>query len=236
MRSENALLWTVVEGSGLGAAVIDSDDTILLASPGFSRIVDRTVATLLGRSVVHCAGAFPVDGMALLRKGERVPSTFSKDGGDFHLEWQGRAATLGDGSPVTVITVTDRTEQTKLRYTLSQLQGVVEQMSAAVAISDARAPDMPLVYVNRRFLEVTGYAMSDVIGRNCRFLQGTQTDQPAVATLRNAIQASQTCSVILQNFKKDGTPFVNHLHISPVFDDLGLLTYFVGIQLASAAQ
>jgi PAS domain S-box-containing protein len=97
-------------------------------------------------------------------------------------------------------------------------------------IGDPRLPDCPLVYVNPAFLRMTGYAAEEVLGRNCRFLQGPRTDPAAVARLREAIAACRPITIELLNHRKDGRPFVNELHVGPVFDEAGRLTAFVGIQ------
>lgn len=97
-------------------------------------------------------------------------------------------------------------------------------------ISDARLPDHPLIYVNAAFETITGYSRSDVLGRNCRFLQGGATDRETVAEIRAALDAGEECTRVVLNFRKDGGPFWNELRISPVHDKAGVLTHFIGIQ------
>ena len=105
-----------------------------------------------------------------------------------------------------------------------------QALNAGVVISDARAPDMPIVYVNPMFEQMSGYAASEVLGRNCRFLQGHETTQPGIEVIRQAIRSQSNGHAKLRNFRKDGTMFVNELFISPVKDDKGVVTHFVGIQ------
>ncbi|MFW5763704.1 MAG: adenylate/guanylate cyclase domain-containing protein [Coleofasciculus sp.] len=102
--------------------------------------------------------------------------------------------------------------------------------SVGIVIADARLPDMPLIYVNPAFERITGYSDAEVLGYNCRFLQGKDTSQPAVDQLRAAIKAGENCTVTLLNYRKDGTPFWNELTLSPIYDDGNNLTHFVGIQ------
>jgi len=102
--------------------------------------------------------------------------------------------------------------------------------SVGIVIADARLPDMPLIYVNPAFETITGYSDTEVLGYNCRFLQGNKTDQAAVNTLRQAIKAGKNCTVTLLNYRKNGQPFWNELTISPIHDDNRQLTHFVGVQ------
>lgn len=97
-------------------------------------------------------------------------------------------------------------------------------------ISDFQQPDCPLVYVNPGFEKVTGYSAEEVLGRNCRFLQGTDRYQPALDTLREALSKGRKCQVLLRNYRKDGTFFWNELHLYPLHDDKGDLTHFAGVQ------
>jgi PAS domain S-box-containing protein len=97
-------------------------------------------------------------------------------------------------------------------------------------ITDPRRPDNPLIWVNPSFTRVTGYAADEVIGRNCRFLQGPATDPGSVATIRSALEARETVTTTLLNYRKDGTAFWNQLSVSPVFDGEGELVSYVGVQ------
>lgn len=102
--------------------------------------------------------------------------------------------------------------------------------SNGIVIADARQPDLPITYVNPAFEHLTGYEAQEVIGRNCRFLQGKDRDQPALHDLREAVRAGKGCTVVLSNYRKDGTRFWNELTISPIYDVDGEVTHFVGIQ------
>jgi PAS domain S-box-containing protein len=97
-------------------------------------------------------------------------------------------------------------------------------------IADPNQPDVPLVYVNPAFERTTGYVAEEVLGRNCRFLQGKDRDQPALGELRTAVREGRHCTVVLRNYRKDGSLFWNELSIYPVRDEDGLTTSFVGVQ------
>ena len=99
-----------------------------------------------------------------------------------------------------------------------------------VTIADARLPDRPLIYANEGFERITGYPVSDVLGRNCRFLQGPQTDPLAVAEIRAAVAEQRECVVEILNYRKDKTTFWNRLSITPVRNDAGAVTHYIGVQ------
>jgi sigma-B regulation protein RsbU (phosphoserine phosphatase) len=99
-----------------------------------------------------------------------------------------------------------------------------------ITIADARLPDRPLIYANEGFERMTGYAIAEVMGRNCRFLQGPGTDPAAAAEIRAALTESRACVVEILNYRKDGTTFWNRLSITPVRDGSGQVTHFIGIQ------
>ena len=106
----------------------------------------------------------------------------------------------------------------------------IEASTVGIVIADATLPDMPLIYVNPAFERITGYSAEEVLGTNCRFLQGKETQQPALEELRAAIQAGESCTVVLRNYRKDGRRFWNELTISPIYNDRDILTHFVGVQ------
>lgn len=100
----------------------------------------------------------------------------------------------------------------------------------SLTVSDARAPDMPLVYVSPGFTAFCGYQREEVLGRNCRFLQGQMSNQPGVVAMRQAIRSQSECIVDLINFRRDGSRLHNRLSLHPIFDAAGKLTYYLGIQ------
>lgn len=98
------------------------------------------------------------------------------------------------------------------------------------AISDPSLPDNPIVYVSQGFLDLTGYTLDQVLGRNCRFLQGPGTDQSAVDVIRKGIREGIDTSVCLLNYKSDGTPFWNQFFVAALRDAENNVVNFVGVQ------
>ena len=98
------------------------------------------------------------------------------------------------------------------------------------AISDPSLPDNPIVYVSQGFLDLTGYTLDQVLGRNCRFLQGPGTDQAAVDVIRRGVREGTDTSVCLLNYKADGTPFWNQFFVAALRDAENNVVNFVGVQ------
>jgi PAS domain S-box-containing protein len=107
----------------------------------------------------------------------------------------------------------------------------VERTRMPMVITDARQPDNPIVLANQAFLDLTGYAASEVVGRNCRFLQGPDTDHAAIEKIKEGLRAGNDhLTVELLNYRKNGSSFWNQLAISPVFDEHGELAYYFASQ------
>lgn len=106
----------------------------------------------------------------------------------------------------------------------------LDACKTGILITDAQQPDNPIIYANCGFERLTGYTQAEVLGKNCRFLQGKETEESVKATLREAIGAGKPFQGVLRNYRKDGTMFWNELSISPVYDPHGKLTHFIGIQ------
>ncbi|WP_440057581.1 hybrid sensor histidine kinase/response regulator [Pseudomonas fragariae (ex Marin et al. 2024)] len=107
----------------------------------------------------------------------------------------------------------------------------VETTRMPMIVTDPNRPDNPIIFANRAFLEMTGYASEEIIGSNCRFLQGPDTDRTAVQSIRDAIDQRVDISTEILNYRKDGSSFWNALFISPVYNDAGELIYFFASQL-----
>lgn len=105
----------------------------------------------------------------------------------------------------------------------------VSEAREGITIADAQQQDFPLVYVNEGFEKLTGYACDEVIGKNYRILQGTDTGQPEIAAMLAAIAKGEGCVVTLRNYRKDGSTFWSELSISPLHNAQGALTHFIGI-------
>ncbi|HEY1227552.1 MAG TPA: PAS domain-containing protein, partial [Ramlibacter sp.] len=107
----------------------------------------------------------------------------------------------------------------------------IEMTRMPMVVTDPRQPDNPIAFVNRAFLDLTGYAEEDLLGKNCRLLQGPRTDPSTVAEVRAAVAEQRAVAVDILNYKADGSEFWNALFIGPVFDADGKLLYWFSSQL-----
>ncbi len=118
----------------------------------------------------------------------------------------------------------------------ARLFALFAALPVGVVLVDARAADLPIVFANAAVSALTGYPIPAVLGRNCRFLQGPDTDPVAVATLRRALAAGTGCTVTLCNYRRDGTPFWNELTLAPLRDTVGQVVAYVGVQVDATAR
>ncbi len=110
------------------------------------------------------------------------------------------------------------------------LSKILDSSINGISLADPDLEDMPLVYVNKAFETMTRYTKEEVLGKNCRFLQGTDREQKERHKLQEAIKNKQPVEITFRNYRKNGELFYNHLNLSPLFDSSGKLIYFLGVQ------
>ena len=140
----------------------------------------------------------------------------------------------GDGGTLRIVSDITAVKTRELRLTeLAErnalLATAISSVTSGVIICDAMREDIPITFVNAAFCRITGYSADEVLGRNCRFLQGRDSDPATLERLRRAIEQRRPVQVTLKNYRKDGKLFWNDLHISPVVDDDGSVRQFIGI-------
>jgi two-component system cell cycle sensor histidine kinase/response regulator CckA len=136
---------------------------------------------------------------------------------------------LVNGEKVIQCNIRDITARKAIEGELRMRNRAIQAVSQGILISDLGRPDNPVVYASPGFTRLTGYECDEAVGKNCRFLQGTGTEPASIAALRDAIRDGRACVVELLNYRKDGTSFWNSVAMSPVKDDLGALTNWVGV-------
>jgi two-component system, sporulation sensor kinase C len=114
---------------------------------------------------------------------------------------------------------------------LSLNRDIFKSVTSGISVASAQMPDLPLMYVNPAFELMTGYSLEEIQGKNCRFLQGSDRDQPGLTTIREAIAQKRETMAVIKNYRKDGSYFWNELALSPIRNQYGDVTHFVGIQM-----
>lgn len=153
----------------------------------------------------------------------------TKDGRTITCEWHNTPLFDHDGDFVGMMSLAQEvTTRLNAERALKLRDRAIEAVTQGILITDPAQPDNPIVYASSGFVKLTGYTSAEVTGRNCRFLQGKETDPVAVTQIREAVHEGHPCTVELLNYRKDGVPFWNELSIAPVVDD-GKLTHFVGV-------
>ena len=208
-----------------GVATLNQLFIDLVSSINFEPSTDHWLTTSGFKGEHHATRESKLGSIDLLFKSTSVHLANSTGGGDA-------------GAIFTVFSITDITQLVAAQRQVNSesYRRQWQALNAGVVISDARLPDMPIVYVNPVFEQMSGYTSSEILGRNCRFLQGSEPDQPGLVAIRQAISNKTNGYAKLRNFRKDGSLFVNELFISPVRDNTGTVTHFVGIQHLETSQ
>jgi PAS domain S-box-containing protein len=232
---------TVIEALGYPVYVVDETGTF--------RFVNESFAELTGYDVDEIIGSEP----ALIKRDaaveeaeDRLGTILSDSGPDVqrfgvdivpkegdpipcrdHMAALPYEGEFFDGSVGILRDVSDEVER---REELETKTRALDEAPVGITITDADRPDNPMVYVNDRFVEMTGYDREESIGVNCRFLQGPGTEAEPVAELRRAVDAEEPTSVELLNYRRDGTEFWNRVSIAPLRDADGDVTEWVGFQ------
>lgn len=234
-KLDDSVLTLALQEARVGICILDGTGKICFANVAFASKFESTPASIVGNSYLSF--------FKIMGKHAQFHSLFTASHPELACECalelpsgylryvflQANTMTSA-GQSYRVINVMDVTDYGTSRERLRLLQHQIDAMNNSVVIVDALAPDMPIIYVNAHFERMTGYTKSETIGRNCRFLQGSEQMQPALETLRVAIREQRSCHVSLKNFRKNGAPFQNELFVSPVFNEKGQLTHFIGVQ------
>lgn len=197
---------------------------------GFSEkeITRMTMADLRGNTTAP----FPDGEGLILQPGASLEHHETKNRQSLTVEVMSEYVTI-HRDQLLLLTLCDRTAQIKNSRQLKLLERCIESSSNGIVVTNARTGDMPVVYVNPTFERMTGYSADEILGKNCRFLQGGEYDlsnEDALTEIRKSIDNGSEVSVELRNYRKDGSPFWNDLYLSPTRNDSGEITHWVGIQ------
>ena len=236
---ENSLLLEWLHSANMGLCVADDQANVVMLNPKACEFLGVDGLATLGLSFEGFLTqiGFPAEAAAALAAPDgrgAYPLVLHADPAKqaLHLLLKFSAVRSETRGTYKVVAITDITELMLAQQQVDSepFKRQWQALNAGVVISDARAPDMPIVFVNAMFEHMSGFTSSEILGRNCRFLQGSDKDQPGIATIRSAIKAQTNGFASLRNYRKDGSLFLNQLFISPVRDNTGTVTHFVGIQ------
>lgn len=219
----------VLDAAGTVVAANTAAQTLFRAAR--SALLARSIETLLPEcsveritvAIQHGQGSF--DGTTQrarlhtegLRRGARVPIELNV----------GRHI---DNPAQLVCVLRDMSEQRRIEEEMRLYKRAIASSSNGIVISDVGLPDQPILYVNPAFERMTGYDLAAAFGRNCRFLQGPDTDPAAIDKMRAAIARGAECQITVRNYNRDGQPFWNYVTLAPVRDRTGQVTHYIGIQ------
>ena len=244
-RAEKALAESeerfraVAESLGEGLLITDRRDLVLYANPRVAELTGYAEKEMLGRPAYELLLP-PERWPAMLRRNEeRMRGTaedyeillLRKDGTRFWAEVNATPYRDAAGEIVgTLGAITDVTERGRTQQDLRLRERALASSLNGVIITGATQQDNPIVYVNPSFERTTGYTPEETLGRNARFLQGTDKEQPEMGRLRRALREGREFFGVLRNYKKDGTLFYNEMRVSPIQDEEGRVTHFVSVQ------
>jgi two-component system cell cycle sensor histidine kinase/response regulator CckA len=245
LRENEARLRRILEGMPIMLDAFDERGNLAAWNQECQRVTGYSAAEMVGNpraiELLYPDRAYR----------ERMHREWSQRGNNYyHWEWNltckdGSVRTISWSNIAAVLPIPgwarwgvgfDVTERKQAEAALLERDRAIQAVSGGIVITDPNLPDNPIIYVSSGFERLTGYSAKEVVGLNCRFLQGEESDPAAIQEIRGAIQKGEPCTVELQNCRKDGTPFWNKLSISPVFGDDGKLTHFVGVQMDVTAQ
>ncbi len=232
--NEKSLL--LLRNASDGIHILDSDGNLIECSDSFCDMLGYSREEMIGMNVSHWDASFSESGLreALMMQFSGQERTLfetrhkRKNGKIIDVEVSAYPLEL-EGKPVLFNSARDITERRKSEAMIRIQSNALNASTDGIAIADARASDLPLVYVNHAFEEITGYSEEELLGRNCRYLQGEDKDQPELEMIRASLRDGRSGRATLRNYRKDGSLFWNRLHIAPVRDEQGKLTHFLGV-------
>jgi PAS domain S-box-containing protein len=226
-----------IESASDAIGMIDLTGKRIYVNPAFFELFEYTAEELeaaggppvLYVSQEECEQIFTKVNSGEPWRGEATMQT--KSGRIVRVEIRGNAIKDATGKIIGSVGIhTDITERIQAEESLRLRDRAIAASSNGIVIADVTMPNSPIIYVNQAYEEITGYSVAEVIGQKSCFLHGVDVSQPELITLRNAIAQGTSCTVVLRNYRKDGSLFWNEISISPVHDINGQYTHYIGIQ------
>ncbi|KTG09587.1 hypothetical protein AUR64_13015 [Haloprofundus marisrubri] len=225
--------FLAIESAEEGIGIIDEHGVYQYLNEAYAAVYNRSRAELVGRhwEVLYDEAEAQRFYDEILPELERqgawsgVSTGVTKDGADVPERLV--LTQMDDGGHVCIVQELVCAEDSS---DPSLTERALDAAELGMVVADATEPDNPIVSLNAGFETLTGYEEADVLGRNCRFLQGPETDPETVAEIRRAVDAGESVSTDIRNYDADGDPFWNRLDVYPIADDSDTVTHFVGFQ------
>ena len=204
--------------------VVNNDDQRLLSNSAFTHFLEHYQQSLddIIESVLHPA----------IRTAKKLQLSYKKPSGEtLHVSWNTSPMLNTEGEFIGHILVGENiTQRVILEKDVLIRTRAMNEATVSIVISDVTQPGNPLIYVNSAFEKLTGYSKAEVIGKNCRLLQGPNTNPEHIQQISEALQVGKGVEIILLNYRKDGSEFYNQLTLSPIQQRDGTVSHFIGIQ------
>ncbi|MEB8329883.1 PAS domain S-box protein [Flavobacteriaceae bacterium KMM 6897] len=223
------LLHTIFESTSEGILVTDAQGNILKSNKSAALILGIKAKELLHKNL---------DEILIIPNKESITSLFSRlleeEKTEIHrtriklLEVEIKFVALKNGNFLLLLRDVFLNKTNRKMLHLRNM--ALEAAGNGIIITDARLPDLPIIYCNDGFVKMTGYSKQEILNRNCRFLQANDRKQKGIGEIKEALENGKSCQVVLRNYKKDGTLFWNELNITPVHNEALELCYFIGVQ------
>lgn len=243
--AELRLLRTVLDSMGDALVVVDPGGRVVVANAlAREHIGEEALKQPMAEWIApfafyrdHCPDPAPTDRFPLVRalRGESVDAeeAYVVDRRNNQARWLSITAhpLLDDQGTVrgACTVYRDITRQRRAEEVMRLHNRAMESAHEGITISDPTKPGTPIIYANAGFERLTGYRSEEILGRDWRFLQGEQTDTEALDEIARAVRAGHAATVELRNYRKDGSTFWSRVSVTPVRDDAGRLTHYVGV-------
>lgn len=226
-----------IESASDAIAMADITDETIYLNPAFVELFEYTLEELRsdgGSPAIYTNKSECEQIFASVNRGESWRSEVTmktRTGRIILVELRGNAIKDTTDKVIGIVCIyTDITERKQAEESLQLRDRAIAASSNGIMIADVTMPNSPIIYANPALEEITGYSVAEVIGKNSSFLYGADLNQPGITELHDAITQGKSCTVVLRNYRKDGTLFWNETSISPVYDVHGRFTHYVGIQ------
>lgn len=233
LAATNTYLENLQSAIDLPLIVVDVDMHVLRYTPPVTRLF-QILLTDIGRPLGTLKAALELGNLdSDIRCVMRDMNEYTQQFSDGETRWLMRINPYFDGSREVsgaVLSFTDTTELYTVRADLAERTAALESVTDGLILVDVTEGEQPIVYASSAFLRLTGYSRSEVLGRNCRFLQGENSDPSAIDSIRQIVAQRKSATIEVLNYRKDGSEFWNELRLAPVLDANGEVTRYAGMQ------